>query len=91
VHNDEKEELTIFAVNRNLNEALELQADVYGFEGYTFAEHLTMHHQNLKAVNSAKGEVVSPQVQSGGRLEGAELSAVLPAASWNVIRLVKGK
>jgi alpha-N-arabinofuranosidase len=91
VHNEEHNEVTIFAVNRNLNEAMELEAELAGFEGYKLAEHITMHHQDLKAVNSAKGEVVKPETLNGGKLDGTKFQTRLPAASWNVIRFVKDK
>jgi alpha-N-arabinofuranosidase len=68
---------------------MDLEASVYGFEDYRLAEHLTMHNADLKAVNSAKGEIVKPEPVSGGVKDGAKLSVRLPAASWNVIRLVK--
>jgi alpha-N-arabinofuranosidase len=90
VDNREQGELTIFAVNRNLSEALDLEADVCGFEEYGLGEHITMHHQDLKAVNSARGGIVRPEEQQGGRLEGTRLSCRLAPASWNVIRLRKG-
>jgi alpha-N-arabinofuranosidase len=91
VSNEEKNELTLFAVNRSLDETMDIEADVYGFEAYTFAEHITMYHSDLKATNSAKGEIVKPQTQSGGRLDGTKLSVRLPPVSWNVIRLKKQK
>jgi alpha-N-arabinofuranosidase len=89
VHNEEKDELTLFAVNRSLDEAMDLEAGIYGFEAYTLTEHITMHNRDLKAANSAKGEIVKPEAQQGGRLDGTKLSVRLPAASWNVIRLKK--
>ena len=91
VHNEEKRELTIFAVNRNLNEALELEADLYGFDGYKLAEHISMSNPDLKAVNSARGETVKPVTLTGAKLDagqgGQKLNVSLPAASWNVLRL----
>jgi alpha-N-arabinofuranosidase len=89
VDNREQGELTIFAVNRNLTEALDLEADVYGFEGYGLWEHIAMHHQDLKAVNSAGSRIVRPEEQHGGRLDGTRLSCRLAPASWNVIRIRK--
>jgi alpha-N-arabinofuranosidase len=91
VHNEEKEELAIFAVNRNLAEPLDLEADVYGFENYALVEHITLHHGDLKAVNSSKGEIVRPETQAGGVLDGTKLRARLAPASWNVLRLAKKK
>jgi alpha-N-arabinofuranosidase len=91
VFNEEKNELTIFAVNRNLNESLDLQADLFGFDGYSFVEHISMSNADLKAVNSPNGETVKPVTQNSGRLEsekgGQKLEVKLSAASWNVLRL----
>jgi alpha-N-arabinofuranosidase len=91
VYNEEKEELTIFAVNRNLAGPLDFEAGLCGFEGFALFEHIAMHHQDLKAVNSAKGETVKPVQQQGGRLDGTSLTCRLAPASWNVIRLRKRK
>jgi alpha-N-arabinofuranosidase len=89
VHNEENDDLTIFAVNRNLTDELELEAYLYGFEAYKLAEHITMHNKDLKAVNSAKGERVFPITQTGGQLDGTKFQTRLPAASWNVLRFAK--
>ena len=89
VHNEEKEELTIFAVNRNLNEVLETETEICGFENYVPLEHLCLCSGDLKAVNSSKAETVYPVTQNIGRLEGTRLSLRLAPASWNVIRLKK--
>ncbi|MDR1399802.1 MAG: alpha-N-arabinofuranosidase [Treponema sp.] len=85
----DEESLTIFAVNRNLSEALRLETELSGFDmkNYHFIEHTAMYHDNLKATNSAKEELVKPAVQGVGKLDGATLELVLPPASWNVIRL----
>jgi alpha-N-arabinofuranosidase len=89
VYNEEKDELTIFAVNRSLNEDMELEANLYGYEDYALEEHITLHHPDLMAVNSANTEIVRPEKQSGGKLEEAKLFVRLAPASWNVIRLRK--
>ena len=93
VHNEEKNELTIFAVNRNLTENLELQADMFDFPGYRCIEHITMHNADLKAVNSARGETVKPSAAPACKAETSpgftHVEACLPAASWNVIRFGK--
>ncbi|GHV86203.1 intracellular exo-alpha-(1-_5)-L-arabinofuranosidase 1 [Spirochaetia bacterium] len=91
VYNKEKGEITIFAVNRNLEEVLELEAEIAGFGDPVLLEHRTLYHRDLKACNSAREETVKPAVQQGGKLEGKsgakQLELVLPPASWNVIRL----
>jgi alpha-N-arabinofuranosidase len=89
VHDGAAETLTIFAVNRNLTEGLDLEADIYGFEAYRFIEHSALHNPDLKAVNSAQGEKVKPAAAAPGALDGSALRITLPPASWNVIRLGK--
>jgi alpha-N-arabinofuranosidase len=87
VHNEEKNELTIFAVNRSLKEEMDLDADLYGYENFSLKEHISLHNNNLLAVNSAKGEIVYPEKENNGQLDGNKLSVRLAPASWNVIRL----
>ena len=87
VWNEEREELTIFAVNRHLNEALLLECDARSFGDYQVIEHIVLEHEDLKAVNTAEEERVKPHHQGNAEIEEGILSASLPRASWNVIRL----
>ena len=87
VYNEEKEELTIFAVNRNLNMDLELLADVRSFEDYKLVEKIEMVADDLKAENSFCKERVKPVHNLEAKLDGGMLDTVLKKASWNVIRL----
>jgi alpha-N-arabinofuranosidase len=88
VHDEAGEALTIFAVNRNLSEVLDMEANMYGFEDYRFIEHITLHNPDLKTVNAAGEEKIRP-ASAPGRLDGTMLQTALPPASWNVIRLGK--
>ena len=88
VYNEEKDELTIFAVNRNLEEDVELTADVRSFGKYRILEHIVLENTDLKAVNGPGREKVSPaNADSRSSLDSGELTSVLHAASWNMIRL----
>lgn len=89
VYNEEKSEVTIFAVNRNLEEDVVLTTDVRSFEGYSLAEHIVLEHDDLKAVNSFGHEVVAPKTVNQTTLDSGVLTSTLHKASWNVIRLVK--
>lgn len=89
VYNEEQEELTIFAVNRHLEESLLLECDVRGFENYRVIEYQVLKHQDLKAVNTAQEERVKPQRCEEAVLEDGRLKVPLPKASWNVTRLGK--
>lgn len=89
VYNEEKEEVTIFAVNRNLQEDVVLTTDVRSFEGYKVAEHIVMESDDLKVSNAFGQENVKPQVTEQTTMDGGVLTSMLHKASWNVIRLVK--
>jgi len=91
VHNQEKNEITIFAVNRNLNEAINLEAEIAAFGDMEIIEHSALYNKDLNACNSSMEEKVHPVIQTGGKIEGStgfkQLTSVLPSASWNMIRL----
>ena len=70
VWNEEREELTIFAVNRHLNEALLLECDARSFGDYQVIEHIVLEHEDLKAVNTAEEERVKPHHQDAEIEEG---------------------
>lgn len=90
VLNENEDQLTVFAVNRNLEGELELTCDLRGLRDYQVAEHLVLTHRDLKAVNTAKEPMnVIPRAAGGGQVEDGRLRALLPQASWNVIRLAK--
>jgi len=91
VYNEEKKELTIFAVNRNLKSAIDLSAEIAGYGDMRLVEHRLLSNSDLYACNSALEEKVKPVIKSGGKIENkpgsTRLEISLPAASWNVIRL----
>ena len=89
VYNEEADELTIFAVNRDLQDAVELSCDLGNFEGYRVLEHIVLENDDLKAENSAAAQNVAPVLQEGTRVDGRSLNVNLHKASWNVIRLGK--
>ena len=89
VYNEEKEELTIFAVNRNINEDIRVTADVRGLEGYQLKEHIVLENSDMKLCNGAGQELVFPKTVEQSSLEGGMMTSMLHKASWNVIRLGK--
>ena len=80
--------LTIFAVNRDPEEELELSADLRDFGDLRVKEHILLHHDDVKAVNTEEHpDNVAPVAGDTGRMDGGKLTITLPALSWNVIRL----
>lgn len=79
-------EVTLFAVNRDLKEDMELKIDLRAFGTFTKAVHSVLHHDDVKAVNTeAYPDQVKPREMNADLREN---TVVLPAASWNVIRLL---
>jgi len=87
IYNAETRELRIFAVNRNLEEKLDLSVPLQSFPAGKVVEHLTMHHADLNAVNTENREAVCPVKAAGTAVSGGVLKAKLPPASWNLIRV----
>lgn len=87
---EEAATITLFAVNRDLEAGMPLQADIRAFPGYRVVEHVTLTHPDLKATNTLDApDVVTPKVDGDAALADGKLTATLPAASWNVIRLAR--
>lgn len=89
VYNEEKKEVTIFAVNRNTDEDIVFEADIRSFAGYRVAEFTALEQEDMKAVNSALGETVTPAARKDYELSDGLFTAVLKKCSWNVIRFTK--
>ena len=81
--------VTVFAVNRDLKDSITLECDMRAFGKMQIAEHIVLHHDDVKAVNTEDnpGEVAPKKVR-GGKAEDGRVTVKLPALSWNVIRLV---
>ena len=80
-------EIRIFAVNRSLDEAMELEVELQSLKPESVIEWLTMHHDDLKAFNREDDEAIRPVATAGAGLKGNRVAARLPAASWNLIRV----
>ena len=89
VYDEEVGALTVFAVNRDLNEAIDFEVDLRDFTGYELAEHIGMTSDDLQARNSAAAQTVAPKKEQAGVLDNGLYQTRLKQASWNVLRLVK--
>lgn len=90
VYNEEKEELVIFAVNRDLEESLLVETDLRDFSGYTVIEHTVLESADADAVNTIDHpDNVVPHKGGKTVIEDGVLKSVLNKLSWNMIRLGK--
>ncbi len=88
IWDEEKKELTVFAVNRSLEENIDLEIDLRDFAGASLIEHIVLEHSNLKAVNTAADpNQVIPHINGTTEVLDMRAVATLRKCSWNVIRL----
>jgi len=88
VYNEELEELTIFAVNRDMEESLEVEVDLRQFAGYRIVEHLVLENPDHKAKNTLdQPQNVVPHGEGDSIFADGRLNAKFAKLSWNVIRL----
>ncbi len=81
--------VTIFAINRGLEDELELSVDLRGFDGLTVDRHIVLTANDSKASNTEdQPDNVVPAEDGNARIADGRLTAVLKKMSWNVIRLV---
>ena len=79
--------VTVFCVNRDTAEDCELSIDLRAFDKLRFAEHIVLHHDDVKAVNTEEHpDNVAPAAGAPAFVDGGRASVVVPALSWNVIR-----
>ena len=73
--------VTVFCVNRHPEEAFALQLEAHAFGGLKLQEHIVLHHDDVKAVNTAANpeNVVPVHVPVTDDI-------TIPALSWNVLR-----
>ena len=82
--------VTVFCVNRDMKEDFSLDIDLRSFGDLRLAEHIMLHHDDVKAVNTEDNpDEVKPVAGPGGSIDQGRAEIRLPALSWNVIRFVK--
>ncbi len=88
VHDEPGGTLTLFALNRSLDEEMHLRVNMAGFADPHVREAICMHDDDLEATNTCDApDRVKPMPLEGVCIEGQVLEAAIAAASWNVIRL----
>lgn len=87
-HDPERGHSALFIVNRSIDEAIELKADVRGVRARSLIEALTIADADLGATNTETSpNRVMPRVLEGASLDAGTLCAVLPPVSWSMLRI----
>ena len=86
---EEKEEMTIFCVNKNLEENVVLDVNLMDFDGYKPFEFISMDGHAKNEENTFDNIAVKPHSNPLPEIDNSILTAELKAFSWNVIRLKK--
>ena len=82
--------VTVFCVNRDMQEDYNLSIDMRSFGNLKIEEHILLHHDDVKAVNTETApDNVAPRPGPGGEISGGKADIHIPALSWNVIRFSK--
>ena len=90
IYNEEADELVLFAVCKDLEEDILLSMDLRQFADYRILEHVTLHDEDLHAVNTeADPERIHPNADGHSLVDNGILTATLKHKSWNMIRLGK--
>lgn len=92
IYNAETGDISLFALNRSTEEAMELTVDLRGLgEGLEIASATELHHADLKRVNTRDDEAIRPVANDSAKISGAAFSASLKPQSWNVFALKAGR
>ena len=88
VHDPDAAKLTLFALNRSLEEELPFELTAKGFAGLALEQAQELRDDDLGGANTRDDpERVRPAPLAGVTVEGAQVRTTLAPASWNVIRL----
>jgi alpha-L-arabinofuranosidase len=88
VHDEEREMLTFFAVNRHGEDTLDLAVDLQGFGAAKLIDHQVMTQANLEATNARdKPDAVTPKKGSLAAVQDKTLTAKLAPYSYQMLRL----
>ena len=84
--------VTVFCVNRGMEDDIALDIDLREFGELVPAEHILMTHPDVNAVNTEDNPLnVAPVAGPGCTMDGGKATLVVPHLSWNVLRFVPAK
>ena len=88
--NGEAGEMTVFVINADPHEDLELTLDARAFEGWKFTEHIAMCAEREDDANTFENPwAILPRRNVSSREEKGIVTAALRRESWNVLRFMR--
>lgn len=89
IFNAETGAVSLFALNRSADQAMDLALDLRGLgQGLTIAASTELHEGDLKKVNSKDApDAVAPRANESAKISGTSFTAQLKPLSWNVFAL----
>jgi alpha-N-arabinofuranosidase len=87
--NEEDQAVNLFVINRSEKESVSIEADLRAFSStLEIIEHVALASEDHQATNSFEfPDRVAPRLLKRPLLEKGCLKAILPPASWNMIRI----
>jgi alpha-N-arabinofuranosidase len=90
VHDESGGRLNLLAVNRSLNQPLDFELDARNFGVLAADAMLTLHDDDLEAVNTKDApDRIRPVPLTGATVEAGKLRLTLPPASWNIVSMTE--
>ena len=89
VLSEDESELTVFAVNKDVNNAMPLEVTFHGFEDYKPVEHIILEGEPDAYNTPENPRNVVPHSVNDVTVENGVASTTLPKGSWNVLRFKK--
>ncbi|MDR0272884.1 MAG: alpha-N-arabinofuranosidase [Clostridiales bacterium] len=87
IHNEEKNEIIIFAVNRSTDDAVEFEINLQGFNPKSVTEFCELSGHDIKATNTKKSATVAPKNAKGATVQNDKLELPLAPLSWNMVKI----
>ncbi len=87
IDNHENNELVVFAVNRSLDEDMELEIATEKFGPSEILEHIELYSDDMKVVNGPENENIKPVEVVVDKTSSENHTVKLKKHSWNMIRI----
>jgi len=87
IHNEEQNEIVVFAVNKSADEDLDLNIELQDFDLKEIIEFKEMSGFDIKQTNTKDDASVRASDSSAAKVENGQLVATFSSLSWNMIRI----